>query len=131
MPAWKKGQSGNPAGRKPGAEVIRQLLEPKREKLVQKAVTMALAGDVTALRICIDRLAPPPRAEAPKVTIEGLSEATTLTDKANVIMDAVGRGDLAPDIGAMLVQALTNVGKVVEIDELDRRVRALEAGGLV
>ena len=91
---------------------------------------MALAGDAACMRLLIDRLAPPSRAEAPKVTIEGLSEATTLTDKANVIFNAMGRGELAPDIAAMLVQALTNVGKVVEVDELERRVAALESGGL-
>lgn len=131
MSAWKPGQSGNPAGRKPGAELLRQLLDPHREDLVRKAVAMALAGDATCMRLLLDRLAPPSRAEAQKVIIEGLSEASTLTDKANVIVNAMGRGDLAPDIAAMLVQAITNVGKVVEVDELERRVAALESGGLV
>lgn len=128
--AWKPGQSGNPAGRKPGAELVRQLLEPKRTELVDKAVAMALAGDPTALRICIDRLAPPSRAEAAPVAIAGLAEAQSLTAKADVLLAAIGSGQLAPDTGSQLLNALAAVGRVAELDELAARIAALEAKDL-
>lgn len=124
---WRKGQSGNPAGRKPGAELVRQLLEPKRAELVQKAVDMALAGDATALRICIDRLAPPARGEAAPVHIPALASAATLTDKATALLHAIGDGQVAPDTGAALLNALAAACRVAELDELARRLAALEA----
>ena len=124
--AWKPGQSGNPAGRTPGVEKIRQLLEPKREELVAKAVEMALAGDATALRICIDRLAPPPRAESAPVTIPGLSEAKGLQAKAERIVEAVGQGEITPDVATMILGALSSYAKAVEVEELSRRIAELE-----
>ena len=123
---WKPGQSGNPAGRKPGAELVRQLLEPKKKELIDKAVAMALAGDATALRICIDRLAPPMRAESPTVHIPDLKSAPTLALKAEAIVSAVGDGRIGPDAATMLLQAIAAACKVIEFDELQRRIAELE-----
>src|SRR4051812_21410410 len=63
---FKKGRSGNPRGKPKGAKdkrtALRGLLQPHERELVQKAVDLALAGDTTALRMCMDRLMPPLRA---------------------------------------------------------------------
>lgn len=125
--AWKPGQSGNPLGRKSGAEKLRAMLEPHREELVQKAVSMALNGDPTALRVLLDRLAPPSRAESPLIEIPGLADARSLTKKAEVLLGAIGTGVLAPDTGSQLLNALAAACKVAELDELAQRVAALEA----
>lgn len=60
---FKAGQSGNPKGRPKGSKdkrtELRELLEPHAPELIQKAVDMALGGDVSALKMCLDRLIPP------------------------------------------------------------------------
>jgi Family of unknown function (DUF5681) len=65
--AFRKGQSGNPAGRPKGIQDkrvnLRKLLEPHAEALVEKAVALALEGDTTALRLCLERLVPAYRAQ--------------------------------------------------------------------
>ena len=122
------GQSGNPQGRQPEAEKVRELLEPRRDELVSQAVQLALQGDATAIRLCLDRLAPPPKAQAPPVEVPGLAEAGTLTEKANTIMAAVGSGTIPPDTGERLLAALGNYAKALELDELERRISALEEG---
>src|ERR1043166_2707029 len=43
---------------------VEALLEGQAEALTQKAVALALAGDGPALRLCLDRIAPP-RKDAP------------------------------------------------------------------
>lgn len=123
---WKKGQSGNPAGRPPTVEKVRKLLEPRRKELVDVAVAQALAGDMSAMRIVMDRLAPPLRAVGECVAVPGLAEATTMTDKAMAIYAAVGNGQINPDSASLLLTALAAVAKVVETDQLAARIQALE-----
>jgi hypothetical protein len=57
---WKKGQSGNPNGRAAGSRnratlAIEALLEGEGEALTRKALELAKAGDMAALRLCLDR----------------------------------------------------------------------------
>jgi Family of unknown function (DUF5681) len=129
--AWKPGESGNPRGRTSGVERIRQLLDPHREDLVKKAVALALTGDVTALRMCLDRVVPVPRAESAAVLIPALATAHTLTEKAEAVARAIGKGQLSPDTGATLLQAIAAACKVAEFDDLQRRVAELESRDLL
>lgn len=61
-PLWEKGQSGNPAGRPKGIKdkraLFREMLEAKAPALVEKAIDMAMQGDASALRLCIDKILP-------------------------------------------------------------------------
>ena len=62
-PAWTKGKSGNPSGQKrgdmwTGTKIARALLQANAEAIINKCISMALEGDVTALKICTDRVIP-------------------------------------------------------------------------
>lgn len=63
---FEKGQSGNPSGRPKGAKdkrtELRELLQPHAPALVEKAVQLALMGDTTALKMCLDRIIPAMRS---------------------------------------------------------------------
>ena len=53
------GNSGKPRGtRHKVTQAVLGLLEGQAEALTQRAVQLALAGDSTALRLCLERLAP-------------------------------------------------------------------------
>jgi Family of unknown function (DUF5681) len=61
---FKPGQSGNPKGRSQGSRnaatiAIEALLDGEAEALTRKAIELGLAGDMTALRLCLDRIVPP------------------------------------------------------------------------
>ena len=60
---FRKGRSGNPAGRPPGSRnratiAAEALLEGEAQALTRKAIELALAGDTTALRLCLERIVP-------------------------------------------------------------------------
>src|SRR4029077_11874899 len=72
-----RGESGNPAGRPMGARhkatvEDEALLDGGAEALTRKAVEMALAGDGTALRLCLDRIIPPRRERPGRFPKPGL-----------------------------------------------------------
>ena len=60
---FPKGQSGNPAGRPVGSrnaatELAQALLDGEADALIRKCVEMALDGDRTAMKLCLERLVP-------------------------------------------------------------------------
>ncbi len=127
---FKPGQSGNPNGRPRGQtdkrRTLRQLIEAEAPALVQTAIDLAKDGDVAALRLLLERSLQPYKATLPMVMLPALRQAKTLTCKAHAVLDATADGKLSPDIGVSMLASLAHVSKVIEIDELVRRVEALE-----
>jgi len=63
---FEKGRSGNPAGRRVGCRnkttiAAASLLAGEAEALTRKAVELALGGDASALRLCLEHLGATPR----------------------------------------------------------------------
>ena len=125
---FKKGKSGNPTGRPRGLRdkrtALRELLTPHAEKLVDMAVSMALAGDTAALRICIDRLMPPIKAKDAAVALPGLKGGPA--DQGKEVLSELAAGRLTPDEASTVMQSVAAQARLVEVDELVKRVKALE-----
>jgi hypothetical protein len=124
---WKTGESGNPAGRKPGTgEVakIRAAIAKQVPDLLDAMMAKALDGDVGAARLLLER------AIAPLKAIEPVQALTlpdgTLTDQGRAVLRSVADGELAPSQGAALLGAIGTLARVTEIDELETRIAALE-----
>lgn len=126
--AYRKGQSGNPKGRPKGIQdkrtALRALLEPHAEKLIKKAVDKALKGDMTAMRLCLERLVPPIKARDAPVAMGRLEGS--LVDQGRSVLAAVTAGSVSPDEASALMQAIAAQVRIVEVDALERRVAALE-----
>lgn len=73
---------------------------------------------------CRHRVIPPLRAteEAALLALP----SGTLTEQGRAVLGAVASGELAPGQGAALLAAIGTLARVVELDELARRVAALE-----
>lgn len=127
--AWAPGQSGNPAGRKPGSlnrgGQLRAMLAEGGEELIRVVLAKALAGNVEALRLCLERVAPPLRPDGRCVSFQFDMHAP-FTVQAQQIANAVASGELCVEDGALMIQALTNAAGLKQIDELEERIRELE-----
>ena len=126
------GQSGNPAGKAKGTRnkttlAIEALLEGEAVELTRKAIEMAKAGDGPALRMCLDRLAPP-RKDAPvSFDLPAIKSVADAVEASSSLLAAVAGGDVTPDEGSRIMLLLTSHKVLVESGEFERRLEALEA----
>lgn len=128
---WKPGQSGNPGGAKPGSGTVGALRKQMSEKLsdiITKLVDQALEGDVKSARLIIERVVPPMRAEAAPIELPGLDPASSLVTQGQAVMAAAAQGLIPPDTAASLLTGLGSVARLREIEELEKRIAALEQG---
>lgn len=125
---FKKGQSGNPKGRPKGAlgkaTRWREALEPHGDDLFKVAVEHALGGDMTALKLCLERISPPVKPTSDPVEFALCGD--TLSEKAESVLQAIAAGVIDVDSGRKLIGAISDLGKIIEITELEKRLAQLE-----
>ena len=127
--AWKPGQSGNPAGRPPGqsaASKLREAIGRGVDDIIKKLTEQAKEGDVAAARLLLERVLPPVKASDEPQQIE-IPESGTLTEKGQAVLKAAADGLIPVSHAASLMTAIGGLAKVAEVDELARRIAALEA----
>ena len=124
---FKPGQSGNPKGRpknKTPATLLRKSIVDDMPDIILKLIEQAKNGDTAAAKILLDRCVPTlkPQAIAVNLPVNG-----TLAEQGGEIIRATLSGQISPDIGAQLISALTSQSKIIEIDDLTKRIEILEA----
>ena len=87
---------------------------------------MALSGDGTAMRLCLDRIAPARKDRPVPFTLPTLETAADAKTAAAAIVRAVAEGDLTPSEAAELSKVLDNFTRIVEATDVQARLEALE-----
>lgn len=122
------GNPGKPRGaRNLSTRQAQILLEGQTEALTTKAIEMALAGDITALRLCLDRILPARRDRPVEVDLPVVETAADHAPALAAVAAAVALGDLAPAEGKAVAEVLELHRKAIETAELERRISDLEA----
>lgn len=128
---FKPGVSGNPDGRPTGARhkttrAIEALLDGEHEALTRKAIEKALEGDMVALRLCLDRLAPPRRDAPVTLALPAVRNAADAVEASASVLAAVASGDITPDEAGRIMALLTAHKTIVEAGDHEARIAALE-----
>jgi hypothetical protein len=128
---FKPGQSGNPAGKKPGTRnratrALEELLEGQGEALTQKAIDMALAGDVTALKLCIDRIFPVRKDRPVSFPLPPITSARDAAEIAAAVAQAVAAGHITPSEAAEIAKVVDVYVRAYQTAELDDRSARVE-----
>jgi hypothetical protein len=124
---------GNP-GRPPGARhkvtrAVEALLEGEHETLTRKAIEKALEGDMVALRLCLERIAPA-RKDAPiTFALPAVWSAQDAVEASAALLEAVSTGEVTPDEASRVMALLVGHKSMVEAGDLERRITALEGRG--
>lgn len=121
------GVSGNPGGRpRKESSALREKLADHGEAVAQVVIDQALAGDMTAAKLVLDRLAPPFRPVSPPVAVELPEGATKPAEIAAAILRAATGGSVPPDAAGRLVTACGSLATLEHLDQIKERLAALE-----
>ncbi len=125
-------EPGNP-GRRHGARhkitrAIEELLEGEHEALTRKAIEMALEGDMVALRLCLDRIAPARKDSPVSIPLPSVKTATEAVAASVVVLEAMASGEVTPEEAGRIIALLVSHKAILEAGELEARVAALETG---
>ncbi len=130
---WPKGVSGNPGGKKAKTaadKAVEALARANSTEAVDTVLSIMRGGDSDRTRLAaalavLERAhgKPGDRLTAPVEVPQG----ATLADRAQAIADAAMLGAVSTAQASALLSCLASVAKVREVEELERRITALEA----
>lgn len=106
---------------------VELLLDGEAEALTRKAIDLALAGDSTALRLCLERIAPPRKGRL--VSVPGLPSIKGISDvpKAlSALLKAIAAAELTTDEADGIASVLGRYVSAVETVAIEERLAALE-----
>ncbi|WP_420557916.1 DUF5681 domain-containing protein [Roseovarius sp.] len=125
---FAEGNPGRPKGaRHKTTRAVEELLDGEAEGLTRKAVELALEGDTTALRLCMERIAPARKDTPVNFDLPAMKSAQDASQAAQAVLQAVAEGQLTPLEGASVMALVEGYRKALETTELEQRIAALEA----
>jgi F0F1-type ATP synthase gamma subunit len=129
---FQKGESGNPAGRPRGARnratvLMENLFAEDAEAIGRKAIELAKAGEIAALRMCLDRLVPARKDEPVVFELPPLDKPADSVAAAATVVAAVAAGELTPSEAADLAKVIDVYVGALETKGFDERLAKLES----
>ena len=128
---FKPGKSGNPDGRPKGSRnattlALETLLDGQAHALTQKAIELALTGDMAALRLCLDRILPPRKDRPVTFDFPLITNAAEAAGTMAAVLAAVSTGQITPAEASDVGKLVESYVKAVEAADLSARIERLE-----
>ena len=114
---------GSPNKAKPGQTLIKEY----REHIERKCIALAMQGDPSAMRICMERISPTRRGAIVTMNLPPIKTAGDVDKAAEKVTQAIRRGDLTPAEGGIMMNILESRSRVIERVQLESRLEKVEA----
>ena len=124
---FKAGNPGRPKGARNATTLaLESLLDGQATALTQKAIELALTGDLTALRICLDRILPPRKDRPVTFDFPVITSITEAATTMSSVLSAVAAGEITPAEASEISKLVDTYVKAVEATDLADRISRLE-----
>lgn len=125
---FKKGESGNPAGKPPGTQsrttvFAQALLDGQAEALVQEVIELALGGDISCLKLCLERLIPPCKEIPISITLPKIESLADVPGFISLVIAELGSGRLTPGEAKAIVDLTEEYSKAIKEAESEKLIR--------
>ena len=124
---FEPGNSGRPKGaRHRSTRAIEALLDGEAEEITRKAIELAKGGDGPALRLCLERIAPPRKDSPISIHLPTVESAADAKAASAAVVTAMAEGEVTPDEAARVMGVLLSHKQIIETADLEARIAALE-----
>lgn len=124
---FAKGNPGRPRGCRNRITVwAEKMMGDQIEDVIKSVVREALAGDMQAAKLILDRLVPVRRGETARFAMPKLTRAEDAVRALARIIDDVGAGVVASEEAAGVAALLEGYRRMSETASIEARLRALE-----
>jgi hypothetical protein len=115
---------GRPQGSRNKATIaLQEMLDGHGESITRKCALLALQGNPTALRLCMERLIAPRRDSPIKFKLSAVNTAAEVGQAIGTVLQDVAGGQLTPAEGQMVSAILEDRRKAIETADRDDRIR--------
>jgi len=135
---FRKGQSGNPAGRKPGSRTRGSMINDAliaysqkhgvdaKQGIIESLIHKALNGDTTASKLILERLQPSFKPVSLPIKLDKRLLPKDPLKRAEKLIELTVSGDLLLEEAKVLLDGMKTVLSIQEATELEQRIEALE-----
>ncbi len=128
---FKKGVSGNPAGRKKGSKnkvnlEIEKLLKADAKKITRQVIAKAKKGDMGAIKMFLERVSPPMKDQPFQIELPELKSASDVTQYLATLAKETAKGNIPPTESEKLAKLADHYLKAVEVTDFEKRLLELE-----
>jgi hypothetical protein len=125
---------GRPKGSRNNAKPGQALLDEYAEPITRKCISLAMQGNQSAMRMCMERISPARRGASIQMNLPPVKTAADVDKAAEKVTQAIRRGQITPPDGDTLMNILESRSRVIERAQMESRLEKLEAtlgvGGL-
>ena len=129
---FKKGQSGNPSGRKAGSRnkvtvAAENMFTEESEAIARKAIKMALDGNAAMVKLILERIVPV-RKSVP-IKIKGLPDIKSIADVSELtafLLQSTAQGKLSPNDSEIISRIAEKHIRALQLNDFEERLQQLE-----
>ena len=127
---FEKGESGNPAGRPLGSRnkatlLAEAMFQGETETIIRMVLDKAKEGDMTAIRLCLERVYPRLRDRATVFDLPPINGAPGALAALTTIVAGVRGGDLTAAEGSELGKLVDHYLRALEAKDFEQRLHML------
>jgi hypothetical protein len=113
---FRRGQSGNPAGKKPGTlnhatRLTLLLADDAYDRVARQLIDAATGGHLPSVRFLMERLVPKPRGRA--IALD-LPPGATRVERLTALVDQMCAGEISADEAKAMIAVLDRVDRAVD-----------------
>ena len=125
-PNFKKGVSGNPAGKPKGCKdkrtMFRELVMPYKDQLIEKAIQMAVVdGDAQMMKLLLERILPAKPIDDPLYELKDIHKMD-LKQRVSLVLEKMGDGIISPSEAKTVMNVVDGSAQLVEMKDLKDKV---------